>query len=828
MRRCMQVRFVSTILLVALLAACSSPQSSSTVAQVEVEPAELELARGQEGQLEARALDSKGRALSNVRVEWISSAPEVVEVGEGGKVRALSVGEARIEARAGGKSGHAVVRVREPRLERLVIEPREPRVVEGKTIRLEVEVFDELGEAHVGLPVEWTSSDPAIVQVDADGTVTGLRRGKAATITARHQDLEDSVVVQVLEPVFFLDIRPYSLELLEEEKAVLTATPHDERLEPLEPRPIAWSSEDESIARVDADGVVVAVDPGETWIRAEVVGEEASSRIRVQVSPRATSLDILLQPREIRVGGRIRLVAEGRDERGEVVPGLDLQWSVEDGSVARILGKLEVEGLEPGTTRVIARDERHGVEGRAELIVRPEVRFHLRGPSDGVWPAGDSFQLVLEAEDAAGNPVEPKDPRWFSENESVARIDPTGRVHLVGVGEATVGVEVEGYRLTLGRQVAVRFVEMALGEQSTCGLAANGTVWCWGRKAVVEGEEIRFEASIKPEEVAEGIVRIRHGKGSCETLPPAVQPVCDITYGLREDGSLVAFHLGLPPRSVDAPLFVDFDAAAGRICGVTPQGRVECTAGTAGGSAEAVLLAAQGRCTLVGQSLQCEGDGPFDVDLSAWSFERSSGMPFPLSISSRHGCSRTAGGEAVCWGENDAGQVRTPADPPGTFVDPTVVKTEVRALAVAEEVSFLLYSEGLAVQGMGILPHPLGYDPARLDFRVASFPRLQEVRGIFTGPGGHRCLLDDSGRPYCWGTNEMGQVGYPPILEPCSNYHVPVVDPLSPFPESETRSVSCAAEFPHQPCVAWREGARPPLCCPQPDRADCQGTPKTD
>src|SRR5690606_17220550 len=255
--------------------------------QVEVEPAELELARGQEGQLEARALDSKGRALSNVRVEWISSAPEVVEVGEGGKVRALSVGEARIEARAGGKSGHAVVRVREPR-------------------RREVGVFDELGEAHVGLPVEWTSSDPAIVQVDADGTVTGLRRGKAATITARHQDLEDSVVVQVLEPVFFLDIRPYSLELLEEEKAVLTATPHDERLEPLEPRPIAWSSEDESIARVDADGVVVAVDPGETWIRAEVVGEEASSRIRVQVSPRATSLDILLQPREIRVGGRIR------------------------------------------------------------------------------------------------------------------------------------------------------------------------------------------------------------------------------------------------------------------------------------------------------------------------------------------------------------------------------------------------------------------------------------------------------------------------------------------------------------------------------------------
>jgi len=365
---------------------------------------------------------------------------------------------------------------------------------------------------------------------------------------------------------------------------------------------------------------------------------------------------------------------------------------------------------------------------------------------------------------------------------------------------------------------------MALGEQSTCGVAANGTVWCWGRKAVVGEEAIRFEASTTPEMVAEGIVRIRHGKGSCETWPSVADQVCDVTYGLREDGTLVALHLGLPPRPIDAPRFVDFDAAAGRICGVTPEGLIACTAGPGGGAAEALLLGVQGRCTLSAGVLRCEGEGPFDVDLSSWSFDRAPGMPFPLGVSARHGCARTVGGEAVCWGENDAAQVREPPEPPGTRVDPVVVGAEIRSLAVAEGVSLLLSSEGLTVRGMDWLRHPLGYPSAPLDARVASFDRLAEVHAVFAGPGGHRCLLDDSGRPYCWGTNEMGQVGHMPMLEPCGDYHAPVVDPLSPFPESEPRRVACAAEFPYQPCVLWSDPARPPLCCPLPG-LDCWGLP---
>ena len=285
--------------------------------------------------------------------------------------------------------------------------------------------------------------------------------------------------------------------------------------------------------------------------------------------------------------------------------------------------------------------------------------------------------------------------------------------------------------------VAVRFVDMALGEQSTCGVAANGTVWCWGRKAVVGEEAIRFEASTTPEMVAEGIVRIRHGKGSCETWPSVADQVCDVTYGLREDGTLVALHLGLPPRPIDAPRFVDFDAAAGRICGVTPEGLIACTAGPGGGAAEALLLGVQGRCTLSAGVLRCEGEGPFDVDLSSWSFDRAPGMPFPLAVSARHGCARTVGGEAVCWGENDAAQVREPPEPPGTRVDPVVVGAEIRSLAVAEGVSLLLSSEGLTVRGMGWLRHPLGYPSAPLDARVASFDRLAEVHAVFARAAGH-------------------------------------------------------------------------------------------
>lgn len=748
------------------------------VARVEVEAEAQELFRGQRVRWIARAWDDRGGSIPEPPVRWSSTAPEIVTVDGTGELLALSVGTARIEAEIGGKRAGAEVRVREARLARLAIEPRDPRVIEGHSLRLEATVFDEVGRAYAGLPIEWSSSAPLYLRVEPDGTATGLWKGRKAAVTARHGELEDTVEVEILAPVLFVEVLPYELELLEREEVRLTPTIYDADMVPMEPRPIAWSSEDEDVARVE-DGLVVGVGPGETRIVAEIEGKV--SRVGVAVRPRATRIDLLLDPLEIRVGGRVPLKGVPRDARGEIVPGLDLEWSVEDEAVAHLLGRAAVEGIAPGTTRIFARNERHGVEGSATLRVDPPTHIRLHGPTAPVWPAGESFPLRLEMEDENGDIVEPKSPRWFTDDPSVATIDQQGRVKIVGVGQATVGVEVEGHVLALDRPAAVRFVEMALGVQTTCGLAANGTVWCWGRKAF-DGDTPTFIATWIPEMVAEGVVAIRSGNGSCEEFPPLGSYVCDVTYGLRGDGSLVALHLGLPPAPVAAPPFVDFDATGTEICGIRPDGALHCLGESLvdPGPLDGILLRPAGHCLLRGGVASCRGTGAFDVDLSSWTF--ASGGAFPLSIVSRHGCGRTEDGEAVCWGENERGQVQPPPEDE-VWLEPRSTATGIRSLAVADGVTLLVTEEGgIDVRGMGRVQ--LGPRLWSLEEHVPSFSRQGEVRSVHTGPGHHRCLLVEDGRPYCWGTNEMGQTGYRPILEPFGRYHLPTVHPLSPHPES--------------------------------------------
>lgn len=813
MRSRQSVTRLGVLLLLGHLAGCAGEEAPEAprIASIAVDPAQLVLVPGQRGRLVAEVRGEDGGILPTP-VRWASSAPEVASVDAAGEVRAHARGEARIQAEAGGRTATAEVEVRDARLVRLEIEPSEPKVVQGESIALEATVYDEIDRPYVGLPISWSSSAPLYASVDEEGVVRGLTMNRSATVTATHGDLEVSVEVEVLAPIFRITVAPPALDLLEGESSSLAATLLDANLETVEPRSLSWQSEDPAIARVDEEGTVTAIAPGETRILA--LSEGKVGWAPVEVRQRASEIVLDLSPREIRVGGRIPLRAEARDARGARVEDLELEWVVEDGTVAHLLGQAYVEGMAPGTTRIIVRNEAHGVEASAELLVREAASFRLLGPPSEVWAAGDRFSLALEVE-VGGELVPPRDPEWFTVDESVATIDAEGKVELVGLGRVNLGVRVEGFEIGIDGSSAVRFVEMALGAQSTCGLAPNGTVWCWGRKLFVEGEETSHLPAWIPEKVAEGVVALRHGKGSCTSLASGAS-VCDLSYGLREDGSLLALHLGLPPLPVEAPRFVAFDAVEGNLCGRTPSGEIACTGQSleAPGSPEALLLHPLGHCLLGGGEMRCEGEGPLDVDLSPWSF--GAGAPFPLSASREHGCAVDEEGQALCWGANDRGQIEAPPDPPGGLRGPTSVGTEILSVAAAEGVSFLVAADGVATaRGTGLQALPGNLSPARLDEGLAAFPRQGEVARVFTGVGQHRCLLLENGRPYCWGANEMGQAAHPPRVDHCGFIIAPVVDPVSPYPEDAPRHLSCEAEFPFFPCVLSASAGSPaPLCCP--------------
>ncbi|MFG1691499.1 Ig-like domain-containing protein [Gemmatimonadota bacterium] len=166
----------------------------------------------------------------------------------------------------------------------------------------------------------------------------------------------------------------------------LVATPKDSLGQPLAGRTITWTSSDESIATVDANGKVTAHSNGTAEIEAEVEGK--IDNVDANVDQEAVSVDIYIDffldgtPYEDSVfyadtfwafpGDAATLKATAKDANGYDVEDSGPNWSSTNEAVATI-GATTGDGnaITGGTTWVIA--DLDGVEDSLFLEVRPDI-----------------------------------------------------------------------------------------------------------------------------------------------------------------------------------------------------------------------------------------------------------------------------------------------------------------------------------------------------------------------------------------------------------------------------------------------------------------------
>lgn len=215
-------------LVLALVAALAAPAEARQVAEIQVVPGAVTLRAGERRPILAAAFDAAGNVLT-VRFTFVSSDTGVVAVDATGALLARRPGLARVEARAGGRSGAITVAVRgveagdgapgrrdggapgrrsdgapdqppqpsqppadaptHPRVESLLLEPGPGSgavvVTLGATRLLTVLPRDSADADIPGVEIAWESADSAIARVDA-GTVRGVGAG-TTTVHARVQ-----------------------------------------------------------------------------------------------------------------------------------------------------------------------------------------------------------------------------------------------------------------------------------------------------------------------------------------------------------------------------------------------------------------------------------------------------------------------------------------------------------------------------------------------------------------------------------------------------------------------------------------------------------------
>ena len=197
----------------------------------------------------------------NTDIEWKSFNEAVATVSQAGVVTAVSAGTATIRASSKAepntfyKECTVTVKAQEVHVESIKISPESLILTPNQKTYLSV-TFTPSNVSDKFKALTWASGNTSIVTVNEFGTVVAVAPGSTTiTVTASDGNKFDSIPVTVTVPVSGVSVSPSSTNLVGGKSLELTATVYPDNATNKE---VEWSSSDQSLATVDANGKVTA------------------------------------------------------------------------------------------------------------------------------------------------------------------------------------------------------------------------------------------------------------------------------------------------------------------------------------------------------------------------------------------------------------------------------------------------------------------------------------------------------------------------------------------------------------------------------------------
>jgi uncharacterized protein YjdB len=460
--------------LLVLLACSEGGLGTIPVERVDLTPDAATLEVGRSATLAATPRDAAGGALAGRPVRWSTSDPLVATVADNGLVIARAPGTARIAASAGGQSATASVTVTARAVAALELAPVALALRLGRSAPLVARPLDAEGQLLTGRSVTFTSSDPRVATVTAQGVVTGAALG-SAVVTARVDTRSAQAVITVSpEPVASVSVAPArdSLRIGDTRPFVATVRDADNRV--LADRAVGWSTTDAAVATVSSSGVVTARAVGTVTISA--VSEGRVGQAVVVVGPRAAEA-ITLAPDSatLAVGGELLLVAQVTAPDGTVLPGRRITFRSDAEAVARVDSTGRVRALSTGVARLTAESE--GRRATATIVVVPPPVAEVRvQPAVDTLFTGQTRLLSALVRAADGTALTGRAVTWTTGAPLVASISAGGLVTAGAPGVAIVAATSEGVTGFASITVRARAVATVTVTPGAPSVAVNGTV----------------------------------------------------------------------------------------------------------------------------------------------------------------------------------------------------------------------------------------------------------------------------------------------------------------------------------------------------------------
>ena len=446
---------------------------------------------------------------TNKKIIWTSSDTNVAIVNDEGMVTAVGSGSATILAKSedSGATSMCNVTVYQP-VTSIAISNDSITVRKGTEFWLNATA---LPDNAMNKKISWSSNDTSIATVDQNGKVTTIEAGNCV-ITATSQDsgAMAKCIVTVLQPITGISLNVNSKTIMKDDKFIIipTITPAD-----ADNKNVIFSSSDDTVASVDANGVVTGKKGGIAIIIAKTEERGLIASCQVTVQEFVSSVKINAGISRMNIGDSKQLSAT---VSAESATNRKLRWTSSNSSIISVdaNGRISAKNVGRATIYAYATDG-SGIFDSATIEVIKPVTSIMINPSNVSIAEGKSAKVSVSVAPADATY---KEVEWSSSDSSIATVDYSGEItgvkagickvyatsvdgnNVVGVCKVTVkptipatGVTINSKSITMlpgqTRTLTARIkptkstesVTWVSGDTSVATVSANGTVTARGQ-----------------------------------------------------------------------------------------------------------------------------------------------------------------------------------------------------------------------------------------------------------------------------------------------------------------------------------------------------------
>lgn len=403
----------------------------------------LSLTEGETSHLSAivTPVNSKDKGLT-----WRSSDPSVASVNQNGVVEAKTVGTAEISVISKDQQRtdtcQVTVKERIIPVESIALDKDSLVLTEEESFSLSAEIRPYNA---TNKEVEWVSENAEVASVSGDGTVVALTPGTTViTVYSADRNVGGKCRLTVKPkpvPVSSVSLSQQAVSLVEGESVKL-----DSFVEPSNAtnQAVKWSSDDNAVATVKADGTVLAKAPGVATVSVVSEDQGKTAKCLVEVKEKiypVESVSLPFNTLTLTEGDSSKLVVRISPKNAT---NKDVSWTSDNGSVATVDPDGSVSAVSPGTAMIIVRSADRDLTDVCQVTVHKKiipVRFVSLSEAELLLVEGESATLraSILPEDATNQEV-----RWSSSDPEIASVDSEGHVLAKSKGKTKIIVQSAG------------------------------------------------------------------------------------------------------------------------------------------------------------------------------------------------------------------------------------------------------------------------------------------------------------------------------------------------------------------------------------------------